>query len=55
MGKLNTFTFMFFTLFGTNTRAYRSLIALQHPSNLSTQTVNGLKKLHYSLYQQVLV
>ena len=37
--KLNNFTFIFFTLFGTHTQAYGSSIALQLPQHLLTLTV----------------
>ena len=39
--KSNTFTFMFFPLFGTQTPAYESSILLQIQPHLLTITVNG--------------
>ena len=42
--KANTFTFIYFTLFGTHTRIYGSSIALQLPPHLSILTVNGSKR-----------
>ena len=42
--KLNTFTFIYFTLYGTNTRTFDSSIILQLPSHLLTLTVNGQQR-----------
>ena len=42
--SLNTFAFIFFTLFGTQTLGYGSLVVLQLPPHLLKLTVNGLKR-----------
>ena len=42
--SLNTFAFIFFTLFGTQTPGYGSLVVLQLPPHLLKLTVNGLKR-----------
>ena len=39
--RLNTFKFIFFTLLGIQTRAYRSSLVLQLLSYLLTLTING--------------
>ena len=38
--KSNTFAFIFFTAFGTQTRAYGLLMVLELPPDLLTLTVN---------------
>ena len=43
--KWNTFTFIFFTLFGTKTRAYGSSIVLQLPPHIVTIVVNVYKRI----------
>ena len=42
--KSDTFTFIVFTIFGTQNQAYESLTVLQLPPHMLALTVNGQKR-----------